>query len=113
MYVDIFKLGQGLLITLSIAILIILIIVLLKLIKAISKVTSIIKKNEDNIDGILSTLPKTAKNLHEISDNVKVVTDAAVKTTAGALEATESFQRYLIYIVDILNLAKKIFSNKK
>ena len=58
MYVDFFKLGQGILIFLGIIILIILIIGLLKLIKTISSVNSIIKKNEESIDEILSCFTK-------------------------------------------------------
>ncbi|MFT5872682.1 MAG: putative PurR-regulated permease PerM [Clostridium sp.] len=113
MYVDFFKLGQGILIFLGIIILIILIIVLLKVISTISSVNSIIKKNEDNIDEILSALPKTFKNWYELTDNIKDVTEVVVQTTANALGATESFEKYLVYIKDILTIIKKIFLNKK
>ena len=113
MYVDILKLGQGLLIILGITLLIVLIIGLIKLIRTISSVNLIIKKNEDNIDEILSVLPKTFNNWFEITDNVKDVTEVIVKTTATALGSTESFQRYLVYIVDILTIIKNIFSKKK
>ncbi|HEY8804331.1 MAG TPA: hypothetical protein VIM42_04350 [Clostridium sp.] len=113
MYVDIFKLGQGVLIFLGLTILILLIIGLLKLIITLSSVNLMIKKNENNINEILSTLPKTFKNWYEITDNVKDVTNVVVKKTASSLKSTESFQRYLVYIMDILNIKKNIFPNKK
>jgi hypothetical protein len=110
MYIDFLKLGQGLLIFFGILVLIMLTIVLLKFINTISSINSIIKKNETNIHEVLSTLPKTSKNLQDISVNIKDVTEAVSLTT---LEATKSFERYLVYIVDILTIIKKIFSNKK
>ena len=110
MYIDFFQLGQALLTILGISVLIILIIVMLKLIKTISNVNLIIKKNESNIDAVLTSLPKTFKNVNEITDNVKDVTEVVLETTASALEATESFQRYLVYIADILTIIKKVFS---
>ncbi|MCB2360449.1 hypothetical protein [Clostridium estertheticum] len=110
---DFFKLGQGLLIFLGIIIMIILIVGLLKLIKTITSVNSIIMRNEDDIEEILSVLPKTFKNWFEITDNVKDVTEVVVEKTASALKSTESFQKYLVYIVDILTIAKNIFSTKK
>ena len=58
-------------------------------------------------------LPKTFKNLYEVTDNIKDVTEVVVQTTATAVGATESFEKYLVYIVDILTIIKKIFSNKK
>lgn len=113
MMIDIFKLGQGLLILLGLTLLVILIIGLLKLIKTITSVNLIIKKNEDNIDKMLDILPKTFDNCFEITDNVKDVTEVVVKTTANALESTESFHRYLVYIADILTIIKNIFYKKK
>jgi len=113
MYVDFFKTGQGILIFLGIVILVILIVGLLKLIKTISSVNFIIKKNEDSIDEILSVLPKTFGNLYEVTDNLKNVSEVVVQTTATAVGASESLEKYLIYIVDILSILKKIFSNKK
>ena len=61
MYVNFFKLGEGLLIFLGIILLIILIVGLLKLIKTITSVNSIIKRNEDDIDEILSIFQKHLK----------------------------------------------------
>jgi predicted PurR-regulated permease PerM len=112
MYINFWQLGQALLIILGIALLIVLIIALVKLIKTISSVNSIINRNETNIDEVLTALPKTFNNFYEITDNVKDVTEVVVKTTASALGATESFQRYLVYIADILTIIKKIFSTK-
>jgi hypothetical protein len=99
MLVDIFKVGQGLLIFLGIAILVMLIILLFKLIKTISSVNIIMKKNEDNI--------------YQITDNIKDVTEVAMEVTASALDGAKSFQRYLLYIVDITTILKKIFTDKK
>ncbi|MCB2293963.1 hypothetical protein LGK95_10575 [Clostridium algoriphilum] len=110
---DIFKLGQGILVFLGLTILILLIIGLLKLIKTLSSVNLIIKKNENNINEILSTLPKTFKNWFEITDNVKDVSEVVVKATASSLRSTESFQRYLVYMVDISHIIKNIFSTKR
>jgi Na+-transporting methylmalonyl-CoA/oxaloacetate decarboxylase gamma subunit len=113
MYVNFPLLGQGLLIFLGITTLVILIILLLKLIKTISTVNSIIKRNEESIDEVLIVLPKTINNLHEVTDNIKDVSEVIVQTTATAVGATESLERYFVYIVDILTIIKKIFSNKK
>ncbi|MBU3158212.1 hypothetical protein KPL37_00300 [Clostridium frigoris] len=92
---------------------IILIVGLLKLIKTITSVNSIIKKNEDDIEEIISILPKTFKNWFEITDNVKDVTEVVVEKTASVLKSTDSLQKYLVYIVDILTIVKNIFSSKK
>ena len=113
MYVNFFKLGEGLLIFLGIIIMIILIVGLLKLIKTITSVNSIIKRNEDDIEEILSVLPKTFKNWFEITDNVKDVTEVVVEKTASVLKSTDSLQKYLVYIVDILTIIRNIFSSKK
>jgi len=45
---------------------------------------------------------------NETTDNVKAVTGVVVKTTTRPLNSTTSFQRYLVYIVDILNIIKNI-----
>jgi len=50
---------------------------------------------------------------NETTDNVKAVTGVVVKTTTRPLNSTTSFQRYLVYIVDILNIIKNILPNKK
>jgi predicted PurR-regulated permease PerM len=113
MYINFTELGLGLLIFLGVILLSVLIVGILKLIKTITKVNSIIYKNEESIDEILSVLPKTFKNLYEVTDNIKDVTEVVVQTTATAVGATESLERYLVYIVDILTIIKKIFSNKK
>jgi hypothetical protein len=115
MYIDIFKLGQIILILLGIILLVLLIIILFKFIKTISRVNSIITKNEINIDEVLSTLPKTIINLYDIAGNVKDVTAVVVKiTTASDLKVTGPFQRYIVDIVDILTtIIKNISSNEK
>lgn len=112
MFIDFWLLGQALLVILGIVLLIVLIIALLKLIKTISSVNSILNRNEKNIDEVFTVLPKTFNNLYEITDNVKDVTEVVVETAASALGATESFQRYLVYIADILAIVKKVFSTK-
>lgn len=115
MYIDIFKLGQIILILLGIILLVLLIVILFKFIKTISSVNSIIRKNEINIDDLLSTLPKTIKNMCDITGNVKDVTAVVVKTTtASDLKPTGPFQRYIVDIVDILTtIIKNISSNEK
>jgi hypothetical protein len=45
------------------------------------------------------------------TDNIKDVTEVVVQTTATAVGATESLEKYLVYIVDILTIIKKIFFN--
>lgn len=115
MYIDIFKLGQIILILLGIILLVLLIVILFKFIKTISSVNSIIRKNEINIDELLSNLPKTIKNLCDITDNVKDVTAVVVKTTtASNFKSTGPFQKYIVDIVDILTtIIKTVSSNEK
>lgn len=115
MFIDIFKLGQVLLILLGIILLVLLIVVLFKFIKTISSVNSIIRKNEINIDALLSNLPRTIKNLCDITDNVKDVTAVVVKTTTTSdFKSTGHFQKYIVNIVDILTtIIKTVSSNEK
>jgi len=112
MFIDFWILGQALLVILGIVLITVLIIALLKLIKTVSSVNVILARNDKNIDEVLNVIPKTINNLYEITDNVKDVTEVVVETAASALGATESFQRYLVYIADILTIVKKIFSTK-
>lgn len=95
------------------AALVYLILVLIKLNKILSRVDTITYKNEENINEILESLPKTASNFEELSENAKDVSDVVTQFTADAIDKTETAKDYIQTALDIISIIKKVFKSSK
>jgi len=110
MYVNLFSLGFGILFILGTIALIILIMVLVKLFKFLSRINGLLERNQKNMDEILTSLPKAAKNFLELSDDLKAVGEVLTETTATAIVTKEHVEDYMEVFMDILKIIKKVFA---
>lgn len=109
MYVNLYSLCFGILYILGTIALIILIIVLIKLFKFLTRVDGLIERNEKNVDGMLTSLPKATKNFLELSDDLKAVGEVLTETTATAIVTKEHIEDYMDIFTDILKIIKVVF----
>lgn len=109
MYISLNAFFIGILYLLGIAALILLIIVLLKINKLITNFVNFLEKNRDNLQVSCNDLPKITKNIVEITDNAKDISEVATEFTADAIVAKESlFSNYDI-LKEIFKIIKSVF----
>jgi hypothetical protein len=113
MYINLYDLCFGILFILGTIALVILIMVLIKLFGFLGRVNGLIKRNEKNMDEILTSLPKASKNFLELSGDLKAVGEVITETTATAIETKEHLEGYKDVFMDILKIVTLVFSKKK
>lgn len=89
-----------------------LIITLVKLGKLITNMNDILSSNRNNIDKLCESLPVVSKNIIEISDNIKDVSEVVTETTAEVIVAKDNITSNIGTIKDILNIVLAIFTKK-
>ena len=102
MYISLNNLFMGIIFVLLICILVLGIIFLLKLNKTISNVLEILENNKKNIEYTCDKLPVVSKNMVEITDNIKDISEVATDFTADAIVTKEN-------IINNYDMVKEIF----
>ena len=101
MYISLNNL-MGIVFVLLICILVLGIIFLLKLNKIISNILEILENNKKNIEYVCDKLPIISKNMVEITDNIKDISEVATDFTADAIVTKEN-------IINNYDIVKEIF----
>ena len=101
MYISLNNL-MGIVFVLLICILVLGIIFLLKLNKIISNILETLENNKKNIEYICDKLPIISKNMVEITDNIKDISEVATDFTADAIVTKEN-------IINNYDIVKEIF----
>ena len=101
MYISLNNL-MGIVFVLLICILVLGIIFLLKLNKTISNILEILENNKKNIEYVCDKLPIISKNMVEITDNIKDISEVATDFTADAIVTKEN-------IINNYDIVKEIF----
>ena len=110
MYISLHNLFTGIIFLLLIGILVLGIIVLIKLNKTINNILEILEKNKKNIEDTCSKLPIVSKNMIEITDNIKDISEVATEFTADAIVTKENIINNYDMIREIFKIVKSIFS---
>ena len=113
MYISLYDLCFGILFILGTIALVILIMVLIKLFGLLARVSDLIKRNEKNMDEILTVLPKATKNFLELSSDLKAVGEVITETTATVIATKEHLEGYSDVFMDILKIVTLVFAKKK
>lgn len=85
------------------------IIVLFKLNKLISNVSTLIESNKKNIQNTCNDLPVITKNVCEITENFKDISEVATEFTADAIVTKENIVNNYEILKNILNIIKSVF----
>ena len=93
---------MGIVFVLLICILVLGIIFLLKLNKIISNILEILENNKKNVEYVCDKLPIISKNMVEITDNIKDISEVATDFTADAIVTKEN-------IINNYDIVKEIF----
>lgn len=109
MYISLNNLFTGIIFLLLIVILILGIVVLIKLNKTINNVLEILEKNKKNIEDACRELPVVSKNIIEITDNIKDISDVATEFTADAIVTKENIINNYDMIKEIFKIIKSVF----
>ena len=88
------------------------IITLIKLGRLITNMNDVISSNRNNIDKLCESLPVVSRNIIEISDNVKDVSEVVTEATAEVIVAKDNITSNIGTIKDILNIIVSIFTKK-
>ena len=94
---------------LLICILVLGIIFLLKLNKTISNVLEILENNKKNIEYTCDKLPVVSKNMVEITDNIKDISEVATDFTADAIVTKENIINNYDMVKEIFKIIKSVF----
>ncbi len=113
MYIKLSTLGYLCLGILGAVALAYLILSLNKLFKVLSKVDKIIDSNEENINDLVSSLPKASENIVSLTENLKDVSEVITETTADAIGTKEQIKEYISTGKDIISIINKIFFKDK
>lgn len=109
MYISLNQLFTFIAFLLLIILLVLAIIVLFKLNKVVSSVFELIENNKKNIDMTCNELPRISKNIVEITDNVKDISDVATEFTADAIVTKENLINNYEILKEILKIVKSVF----
>lgn len=109
MYISLQNLFTGIIFLLGIAVLVLAFIVLIKLNKTINSILEILEKNKKNIDDTCSKLPIVSKNMIEITDNIKDISEVATEFTADAIVTKESIINNYDMMKEIFKIVKAVF----
>lgn len=109
MYISLHNLFTGIIFLLLIGILVLGIIVLIKLNKTINNILEILEKNKKNIEDTCSKLPIVSKNMIEITDNIKDISEVATEFTADAIVTKENIINNYDMIREIFKIVKSVF----
>ena len=85
------------------------IIVLIKLNKIINNVLEILENNKKNINYTCSKLPVVSKNIVEITDNIKDISEVATDFTADAIVTKENIINNYDMLMEIFKIIKSVF----
>ena len=99
----------GLIFVLLICIIVLGIIFLLKLNKTISNVLEILENNKKNIEYTCDKLPVVSKNMVEITDNIKDISEVATDFTADAIVTKENIINNYDMVKEIFKIIKSVF----
>lgn len=109
MYISLNNLVIGIIFLLLIGILVLGIIVLIKLNKTINNILEILENNKKNIEDIFSKLPIASKNIVEITDNIKDISEVATEFTADAIVTKENIINNYDMLKEIFKILKSVF----
>lgn len=109
MYISLHNLFTGIIFLLLICILVLGAIVLIKLNKTINNILEILEKNKKNIEDTCSKLPIVSKNMIEITDNIKDISEVATEFTADAIVTKENIINNYDMIREIFKIVKSVF----
>lgn len=109
MYISLNQLFTFIAFLLLIILLVLAIIVLFKLNKVVSSVFELIENNKKNIDMTCNELSRISKNIVEITDNVKDISDVATEFTADAIVTKENLINNYEILKEILKIVKSVF----
>ncbi|MBD7914890.1 hypothetical protein H9660_06995 [Clostridium sp. Sa3CUN1] len=85
------------------------VIVLFKINKLINCILKLIENNKNNINNTCRDLPIITKNMSEITENIKDISEVATEFTADAIVTKENIVNNYEILKDILNIIKSIF----
>ena len=109
MYISLDNIFMGIIFVLLICILVLGIIFLLKLNKTISNVLEILENNKKNIEYTCDKLPVVSKNMVEITDNIKDISEVATDFTADAIVTKENIINNYDMVKEIFKIIKSVF----
>lgn len=78
--------------------------------KLIKYVNTEFKRNSGFINESLTKLPSVINNFHDVSENMKDVTEAVTDLTADAVIAKETVKTNLDLVTEIMSIVKSVFS---
>ena len=109
MYISLNQLFTFITFLLLVILLVLAIIVLFKLSKVVSSVFELIENNKKNIDMTCNELPSISKNIVEITDNVKDISEVATEFTADAIVTKENIINNYEILKEVLKIVKSVF----
>lgn len=109
MYISLNNLFTGIIFLLLIVILLVGIIVLIKLNKITNNVLEILENNKKNINDTCNKLPVVSKNIVEITDNIKDISEVATDFTADAIVTKENIINNYDMLKEIFKIIKSVF----
>lgn len=109
MYISLNNLFTGMIYLILIAVLIFGFIVLLKLNKVITITLEILENNKKNINATCNELPIISKNIIEITDNIKDISEVATEFTADAIVTKENIVNNYEIVKEVLRILKSVF----
>lgn len=109
MYISLNDLFTGIIYLILIVVLILGFIVLSKLNKVINIMLEILEKNKKNINTTCNELPVISKNIIEITDNIKDISDVATEFTADAIVTKENIINNYQMINEVFKILKLVF----
>lgn len=108
MYISLNNLFMGIVFILVICILVLGIMVLVKLNKTISSILEILQNNKQNIENTCESLPVVSKNIIEITDNIKDISNVATEFTADAIVTKENIINNYDMVKEIFKIIKSV-----
>ena len=109
MYISLNDLFTGIVSLLLMGILVLGFIVLFKLNNIVTNILEILQNNKKNINSTCEELPIISKNIIEITDNIKDISEVATEFTADAIVTKENFFNNYEVVKEILKILKSVF----
>ena len=108
MYISLNNLFIGIVFILVICMLVLGIMVLVKLNKTIGSILEILQNNKQNIENTCESLPVVSKNIIEITDNIKDISNVATEFTADAIVTKENIINNYDMVKEIFKIIKSV-----
>lgn len=108
MYISLNNLFIGIVFILVICMLVLGIMLLVKLNKTIGSILEILQNNKQNIENTCESLPVVSKNIIEITDNIKDISNVATEFTADAIVTKENIINNYDMVKEIFKIIKSV-----